>query len=296
MIYMTGDTHGNFSRFADGHFPQQASMTKNDYVMICGDFGGVWNTSKQQSDMLDWLNARPFTTLFITGNHENYDLLATYPVSEWHGGKVQFIRPSVIHLMRGQIYEIDGQTFFTMGGAACHDIYNGVLDMSDPAFDEKYNMLRARRKFFRINHQSWWEQELPTEDEIRMAHEMLCAHEKKVDYIISHCAPTQLQKEIQSRIGDNTHPENELTAFLQWIYDECQFKHWYCGHYHQPMDIKSNFHVLYEKIIPLGDSVYPFVEASEEYGNEIIEKIVALFQSDIHGEKSKATNPEGSTM
>ena len=42
MIYATGDTHGNFQRFAPEHFPEQAGMTKEDYMIICGDFGGVW--------------------------------------------------------------------------------------------------------------------------------------------------------------------------------------------------------------------------------------------------------------
>ena len=38
MIYATGDTHGNFQRFAPEHFPEQAGMTKEDYMLICGDY------------------------------------------------------------------------------------------------------------------------------------------------------------------------------------------------------------------------------------------------------------------
>ena len=38
MIYATGDTHGNFQRFAPEHFPEQAGMTKEDYMIICGDY------------------------------------------------------------------------------------------------------------------------------------------------------------------------------------------------------------------------------------------------------------------
>ena len=33
-----------------------------------------------------------------------------------HGGKVHRIRPHVLHLMRGQVFDIEGHTFFTMGG------------------------------------------------------------------------------------------------------------------------------------------------------------------------------------
>ena len=43
MIYLTGDTHSDFARFSTDKFQIQKEMTKNDYVIICGDFGGVWN-------------------------------------------------------------------------------------------------------------------------------------------------------------------------------------------------------------------------------------------------------------
>ncbi len=42
MIYITGDTHSDYTRFTENKFPIQAEMTKDDYVIICGDFGGVW--------------------------------------------------------------------------------------------------------------------------------------------------------------------------------------------------------------------------------------------------------------
>ena len=33
--------------------------------------------------------------------------------------------------MRGQVYEINGKTFFTFGGASSHDIQDGILDPND---------------------------------------------------------------------------------------------------------------------------------------------------------------------
>lgn len=125
MIYATGDTHGNFQRFKPEFFSEQADMTRSDHVIICGDFGGVWDGSQKEEQTLDWLERLPFTTLFVDGNHENFDRLAEYPVEEWQGGNVHFIRPHVIHLMRGQVFEIDGYTFFIMGGAQSHDIADG---------------------------------------------------------------------------------------------------------------------------------------------------------------------------
>ena len=49
MIYITGDTHGGFQRFTTGNFPQQKQMGRNDYVIICGDFGGVWDGSPREA-------------------------------------------------------------------------------------------------------------------------------------------------------------------------------------------------------------------------------------------------------
>ncbi len=279
MIYITGDTHADFSRLYRvpfSHVEEWEQGTDPHYVIICGDFGGVWNESMQQAAELDKLNDRPFTILFLDGNHENYDLLATYPVENWHGGKVQAIRKNVLHLMRGQIYEIEGQTFFIMGGAACHDTYNGVLDMDDPEFTQKYQRLKNARKFFRINHLSWWEQELPTESEISAAYETLCAYGKKVDYVLSHCAPSKMQRRIQARIGDSTHPKNALTEFLQWVYNECEFKHWYCGHYHQPRDITRCFHVVYENIVRLDGDMQASDDEVESRNEDFLDRIRAL--------------------
>ena len=81
---------------------------------------------------MDWLAQKDFTLLFVDGNHENYDLLAEFPVQMWHGGKVQMIRENVIHLMRGQMFNLQGRRFFTFGGARSHDIVYGILEPDDP--------------------------------------------------------------------------------------------------------------------------------------------------------------------
>lgn len=103
MIYITGDIHGDPTRLSKEAFPEQSKMTKEDYVIVCGDFGLVWDQieSKTEEYWLNWLQNKPFTTLFVDGNHENHDRLDAMPVSEWNGGNVHFVRPNVIHLIRG---------------------------------------------------------------------------------------------------------------------------------------------------------------------------------------------------
>ena len=85
-IYITGDLHGDLRRFQPEIFYEQETLTKEDIVLVAGDFGCVWHGDGQDDENLDWLEGWPFTTAFVTGNHENYDALRKYPLEEWHGG------------------------------------------------------------------------------------------------------------------------------------------------------------------------------------------------------------------
>ena len=247
MIYITGDTHSDFTRFTEDQFPIQSEMTKKDYVIICGDFGGVWTfeeESHREKEDLNWLNNKNFTTLFVDGNHENFTRLYSYPVEEWHGGKVHKIRDSVLHLMRGEIFDIDGKKFFTFGGAKSHDIQDGILNLDE---EERIYEYRKRGAYFRIRDYSWWDLELPTEDEMQNGIKNLEKVNYKVDYVISHCCPTS----IQSIIGAGKFEKDYLTDYFQKIMEKCEFKKWYFGHYHDYRHVNSQFVLLYEGIIPL---------------------------------------------
>lgn len=248
MVYITGDTHANFSRFEEDKFSIQKEITKNDYVIICGDFGGVWTFEEESSRekyWLDWLNERNFTTLFVDGNHENYTRLYNdYPVEELHGGKVHKVRPSVYHLMRGEIFEIDGNTFFTFGGASSHDVQDGILNLDE---EEKIYEYRKRGAYFRIRDFSWWDLELPTNEEMTNGLKNLEQVNYKVDYIIIHCCSTS----IQAMLGRGRYKKDILTDYLQKISEKCEFKKWYFGHYHGNRQVNSQYVLLYEDIVPL---------------------------------------------
>lgn len=226
-------------------------MTKEDYVIICGDFGGVWNKeveNKEEKHLLDWLEEKPFTTLFVDGNHENFDRLYSYPVELWHGGKVHKIRPSVIHLMRGQIYEIDGKSFFTFGGASSHDIESGILDPEDPDFKEKKKWLDREWRSYRVNHITWWAQELPSEEEMQEGRANLAAHDNQVDFIVTHCCATSTQMLIDAQ---KLKPDTE-TDYLEEIKQMIQFKKWFFGHYHDNRNVSKKEILIYEQFVRIG--------------------------------------------
>lgn len=224
-IFITGDTHADYdwNKLTTKSFPEQKKLTKDDYVIIAGDFGGVFLLDRTDKYIQKNYNERNFTTLFVDGNHENHDALDAYPVEEWHGGKIHKIADSVFHLMRGQVFEIGGKMFFTMGGAESTD------------------------KQYRKEGRSWWAREMPSIDEYEEAVINLEKHSGKVDYVITHCAP-------EATLCALNMPDmyfrsvNELTSFFDTIAQTILFKDWYFGHYHDDSDC-GKFHMLYQRIV-----------------------------------------------
>lgn len=248
MIFVTGDTHGKFSKFNTKNFPEQKEMTKEDYVIVCGDFGGVFDFEKESREEtwnMNWLEEKPFTTLFVDGNHENFDRLYQYPVEEWMGGKVHKIRPSVMHLMRGQVFTLEGKKFFTFGGASSHDISDGILEMDDPNFLQKRKWMDKTYQRYRINHFSWWAQEQPSVEEKEEGLKNLLLHNNEVDYIITHCCATSTQTLLRG--GD--YKADPLTDYLEKIRYTAKFKKWFFGHYHDDKYLNVEEILLYDKIM-----------------------------------------------
>lgn len=206
----------------------------------------MWDGSGRDQYWLDWLNKKPFTTLFLDGNHENFDLLNAFPQRIWHGGKVHEVRSNVLHLMRGQIFEINGITFFTMGGAASHDIQDGILDPASPNFEREYWYKRRTQQMFRVKGISWWPEELPADIEYEEAIGNLERVGWQVDFILTHCAPTGILK----KLGEDYTPDR-LTDFLESIRQRCQFDFWFMGHYHMNKAVDSRFIIQWEQMVEL---------------------------------------------
>lgn len=246
MVYITGDTHSEFERFSSRRFPQQKEMTRADYLVICGDFGGVWDNSSQQRYWLDWLEQKPFTTLFVDGNHENFDLLQQLPCREWQGGQVHVVRENILHLMRGEIFTFAGRSWFAMGGGASHDMPDGILDPEEPDFALKCRRLRRRRARFRVKGESWWPQEMPSQAEYSRALENLERAAWQVDCILTHCAPSRLLSQIDPALSPDL-----LTDFLEDVDRRCRFEHWFFGHYHRDLVLENRYILQQEGLYKL---------------------------------------------
>lgn len=215
-IYITGDTHGVQERILE--IEKQTGIGSGDYLLVCGDFGYLMLNDLNENYFLDDLSSREYTILFVDGNHECFPAIFSYKKELWNGGYVHEIRKNIFHLMRGQIYTIEGKSFFTLGGA--------------------YSIDRYMRKL----GYSYWEEEMVSDSEYKEAIKNLTAHNNKVDYIITHTAP----REIIMRMGKNPDLHDmELTGFLEYLMYEIDFNHWYCGHWHMDKEITDKFTALF---------------------------------------------------
>ena len=250
MIFVTGDCHGTFNKLNSANFPVQRQMTKDDIVIICGDFGAVWSNPEDEQDKywLDWLEEKNFTTVFCDGNHENFDMLNNnFEVVDFHGGKAHKIRDSIYHLMRGEIFVFEGLKFFVFGGAVSHDIPDGVLSRDDFKNDEDFKRTvkqwERQGKLFRINHETWWKEELPSDEEYENAEKNLASVNYKVDYVISHSAP----QSVVNLVYKGEEP-NRLTLWFEEIAKKLNFEMWYFGHYHQEVFCIVSYTLLHYAI------------------------------------------------
>ena len=146
MIYFTGDLHGDYDRFKSKELKK---LKKGDTLIVCGDFGFLWDGSKKEQSILKKIEKLKYQVLFLEGTHDNLDLIAQYPLEEWNGGKVRRISKSVLKLERGSVFTIEGKRLFVFGGG------------ESPEMD------------LRTADGTWWPQELPTIEEVMLAREEL---------------------------------------------------------------------------------------------------------------------------
>jgi DNA repair exonuclease SbcCD nuclease subunit len=227
MIFITGDTH--HSKDIKKLKTIKDFTNPNDYVVILGDTAIIWHGDEKDKEIQKWYERNvSCKVLYIDGNHDNIDALNLLPIEKWHGGNVHKINDQIIHLMRGQIFELENKTFFTMGGGNSVD------------------------KHLRIEGISWWENEMPTDDEYKKANKTLLSKHYFIDYILTHECPSRFMQECipdwaKAQFGNVK--ENKLNIYLDKLYDKVNFKKWYWGHYHTDIIVNTKCRGLYKEII-----------------------------------------------
>ena len=230
-IYMTGDIHGEENRFSYKNWNGARNTTIDDIMIIAGDFGIVWSNElddRTEKYKLDWLADRTLTFAFVDGNHENHNRLDAMPVTHKWGGCVHQLRDNVYHLMRGEMFSMP-----TGNGDECLDVF-------------AFGGAKSHDRWWRIADLSWWEREIPSIDEMQHGIDTIDEHSGKCDVVVTHCAPSDVQKKI-----DQYYEDDPVTKYLQFVESCLDYKDWYFGHYHENVDVDEKHHCLYENIIKI---------------------------------------------
>lgn len=219
MIYITGDLHGDRNRFQS---PQLKKLKKGDTLIVCGDFGFIWQGGKAEEKILSWIGKRKYNVLFVEGTHDNLELLGQYPTQEWQGGLTHHISGRLRHLCRGEIFNIEGKTVLAMGG--------GQPDENS------------------LPGVSFWPGVLPSKEEVLAICDRLDDHQWKADVVVSHQAPTYIDACITQQVCE----VNMLTALMDTVRRKNGFGLWCFGSYHLNKLIPPNFRCLYTDVYCIG--------------------------------------------
>lgn len=221
-IIITGDTHADISRILK---IDDSEMTKNDIVIILGDFGVIWGDSERTEYCLKVLGEKNFTTAFLDGNHENFVEIARLEKTIfWNNGYVGLLPHGVIHLLRGEIYNINDKRIGVCGGANSVDLWH------------------------RTEGISWWREEEITNNDINKFMTIAEEYDNKVDIMLSHDAPASIIPIVKLYSGVNDGEISNSQKQLEKINQIIDIKKWYFGHWHIDKKIDDKFECLYKKI------------------------------------------------
>lgn len=250
MIYISGDLHGGESSYYVTS-AQFKPAKRGDIVLCCGDFGGVWHPDyhtnnkhrRIENGFLELTLRQRVMWLTVDGNHENFDRLfgGEFPIVEIYGGKAYKIRENVYYLKRGEIFTIEGRSFFAFGGANSHDRFGAKTPSL--AWGGGSDTVPAR-----VEGNDWWPQEIPSQDDFDNACRNLDKVNWKVDHVISHTCPSSQRAHFlrSHRVADPTE------AMLQQLYEKLTFKTWHFGHFHINEQL-GKFYCHYNKVQQLND-------------------------------------------
>ena len=119
MFYITGDTHGDFTRAL--RLCKDHSLRKTrDVLIVLGDAGINYYGDSRDMALKMALSRLSLTIFCIHGNHEmRPQTISSYREETWHGGKVNVEPdyPNLLFAEDGEIFDLDGVRAIVIGGA-----------------------------------------------------------------------------------------------------------------------------------------------------------------------------------
>jgi len=234
IIYITGDTHGDLARFK-----KCKMLKKGDFLLICGDFGFIWDGGKKEKAILKWLGKRKYHVLFVDGIHENFNELNSYPEQEWGGGNTRFITGNLRYLMRGEVFTLAGKTVLTFGGGGRLDDLIGV------------NASNNTEDVPALAPDASAHPEIPKETEYRNGLKALAKHNGRVDYIVSHEAPSKIAEFLELPNSD----KSRANAYLDILSESCSFERLFFGHHHINRVVTPKYYALFDRVMRADEKI-----------------------------------------
>ena len=211
MIYITGDTHGDFEKVRE--FCYKYKTTREDTLIVLGDAGINYHLDDRDYILKNSLLQIPITLFCIHGNHEERpENISTYKTKIYKDGVVYYEEdyPNILFAKDGEIYNFDNKQTLTIGGAY--------------SVDKEYRLL--------MNYK-WYSSEQPSSEIKERVLSKLKENNNKVDIILSHTCPYKyMPYEVFLSGIDQSKVDNSTEKFLDIVEQSTNYNKWYCGHYH----------------------------------------------------------------
>jgi len=211
MIYITGDTHGEFGRFK--HFCREHSVCRDDLMIILGDAGFNYARNKHDTERKTYVSGLGMTVFSIHGNHELRPTdVEGYKTREFCGGTVWYEEayPNLLFAMDGEIYRFGEYDCIVIGGAY--------------SVDKKLRQLTGRR---------WFANEQPSSEIKTFVEKQLAERGNKIDIVLSHTCPFKYEPtEVFLPGFDQSKVDTSTEEWLGRIEEGLSYRKWYCGHFH----------------------------------------------------------------
>ena len=96
---------------------------------------------------------------------------------------------------------------------------------------------------------NWWKEEMPSDEEYAFCEENLAACDYKVDYVLTHDAPSRFLDFTALASGET----NQLHSFLDKILLKLTYDKWFFGCYHKDTQLSTKSRCVFCDVISMGE-------------------------------------------
>lgn len=253
---ITGDTHGNFSRFRslfDNDWGIQADYPPDETgIIVLGDAALNYLLNENDKHLKRILQNSGYTWYLVRGNHEERPQNVSGVIQEYDDETdgliwVEKDYPKIKYFQDGGTYNLGPWRTLVIGGAYSVDKY---YRLARAGFDAQ-SVTPENRNFIQTFAHWFYDEQLSTQEQ----HEIFNAVQgADFDIVLSHTCPVQWEPtdlflpNINQATVDKT-----MEIFLSEIEANINYRMWFCGHYHAERRLSSNAQMIYEDIYDLAD-------------------------------------------